>query len=893
MEIPLARRHLKKSTKRPGAGLLSLLRVVLIALHPGQVTAAEPIPPELVAQLDQGQALYESGQLSAAQSLLESALQTARSQNANLAEAIVLSNLALVYGQSGQWTVAETAMQDSLQWLEAQSDPDSLSILAQALTVQGRLQFGQNHPESALASWRSAATVYEQVGDPTGMLRSQLHQASALQAMGFHRRAQTEVLAPLQSTLAQQPSSTGKAAALRQLATAYQVLESLDAAEQAAVASLAVASEIEQPLAIEAAHLKLGNIAAARLQEARSLKRERTAKAAAERALDHYQTVVDSAIAPRPDRLNNRLRAQLNQLDVFLQAGQGTEAGRLWPTLLQQLTALRADKVTLLGQLKLAESLLRLRQLSAADAPTVGEIRQLLQVTKGAAQQLEDQRTQAYAEGYLGQLALMAGDLPQAQRQTEQALFLAQASQATEMSYRWYEQLGKVAEQKADRRGAIANYTGAVQTLKHLRSDLVSVNPQIQFSFQKSVEPLHRKLISLLLDPAVGTPSQANLIQARDIIESLREEELNDYLRAACLDTNEPTVNYDVAGTEQTAFIHTIILDDRLELIAKLPGQQTLQNYASPISKAELEAKSLDLRTRIGTAYYSNSPTFEGSAQQLYQVLFESIRKDQQSSLVQDLTQQQTEALAFILDGSLRNIPISALYDGAQKQFVLEKFEVATTPSLRLLNAQPRQGTLDFDTLTYGLSEGRQGFEPLPNVRAEVDRVCTLVNCDVQFNEAFTREQFLSQTGQSDAPIVHLATHGQFGTRLDETFILTWDETLSISDFNQWLRSRTPREPTELLVLSACETALGDDRTTLGLAGVAARAGARSTVASLWKVDDLMASLMIPKFYEALSQDGMTKAKALQTAQRYIVEAYPEYKHPYYWSAFILVGSWL
>ncbi|MEO0870183.1 MAG: CHAT domain-containing protein, partial [Cyanobacteria bacterium J06642_11] len=407
-------------------------------------------------------------------------------------------------------------------------------------------------------------------------------------------------------------------------------------------------------------------------------------------------------------------------------------------------------------------------------------------------------------------------------------------------------------------------------------------------------EPIHRQLISLLLDPSAGVPSQKSLIQARDVIESLREEELNDFLRAACLDTNDNEITYDIQGTENTAFIHTIILRDRLELIVKLPRQDNLVSYSKTIDKATLDKTAQRLRNHIGTAYYSNSPIFRAAAQDLYQDIFTAQRKDNGSTFFSDLTQQQTQSLLFVLDGSLRSIPISTLYDPTQKQYVLEQFQVAISPGLKLLNARPRENTIGFDALTFGLSESRQGFAALPNVESEVDTICTLVTCDVQFNEAFTRDQFLARASQSSAPVVHLATHGQFGTKLSDTFILAWDKNLTISDFNQWLRARRPRrEKTELLVLSACETAQGDDRTTLGLAGVAVRAGANSTLASLWKVDDRMTSLMMPIFYEALAQPGTTKAEALQIAQRHIIQTYPEYKHPYFWSAFILVGSWL
>jgi len=98
----------------------------------------------------------------------------------------------------------------------------------------------------------------------------------------------------------------------------------------------------------------------------------------------------------------------------------------------------------------------------------------------------------------------------------------------------------------------------------------------------------------------------------------------------------------------------------------------------------------------------------------------------------------------------------------------------------------------------------------------------------------------------------------------------------------------------ELLVLSACETAAGDNRSALGLAGVAVRSGARSTVATLWRVDDQATATLISEFYNQLvkaNQTGISKAEALRRAQLTILKK-PEYQSPYYWGAYVLLGNW-
>ena len=95
----------------------------------------------------------------------------------------------------------------------------------------------------------------------------------------------------------------------------------------------------------------------------------------------------------------------------------------------------------------------------------------------------------------------------------------------------------------------------------------------------------------------------------------------------------------------------------------------------------------------------------------------------------------------------------------------------------------------------------------------------------------------------------------------------------------------------DLLTLSACQTALGNERAALGLAGVAVKAGVRSAVATLWNVDDEATSLAIRELYRQLRKDGMSKAKALQNAQKMLLSQ-RKYWHPLYWAPFLLIGNW-
>jgi CHAT domain-containing protein len=142
--------------------------------------------------------------------------------------------------------------------------------------------------------------------------------------------------------------------------------------------------------------------------------------------------------------------------------------------------------------------------------------------------------------------------------------------------------------------------------------------------------------------------------------------------------------------------------------------------------------------------------------------------------------------------------------------------------------------------------------------------------------------------------VVHLATHGQFSSKAEDTFILTWDDRINIKQLNNVLKTRDLTESSiiELLVLSACQTAVGDKRAALGLAGMAVRAGARSTLASLWSVNDAATASFMIKFYQNLADNKVTKAEAVRRAQLSLLQN-PDYSHPYFWAPFILVGNWL
>ena len=218
---------------------------------------------------------------------------------------------------------------------------------------------------------------------------------------------------------------------------------------------------------------------------------------------------------------------------------------------------------------------------------------------------------------------------------------------------------------------------------------------------------------------------------------------------------------------------------------------------------------------------------------------------------------------------------------------------MAIAPGLQLLNPQPL-GQQTLEVLAAGLTEERHGFSPLSNVEFELQEIQAQLPSQVLLNRAFTSTALQEQINALPLPIVHLATHGQFSSNLDETFILAWDKPILIDELSSLLRTgdETRSAAIELLVLSACETAAGDNRSALGLAGIAVQAGARSTLASLWTVDDASGALFISRFYQELVAPNVTKAEALRRAQLSLLQN-PDLRDPIYWAPYVLVGNWL
>lgn len=809
----------------------------------------------------QGRNLYEAERFHEASLVFQQASVAFKAQGDRIRQAMSLSNLSLVYQQLGQWSKASQAINQSLNLLQDTSTEQASrsQILAQALDIQGRLELAQGKAELALNTWQQAAAIYAKIGDRTGSIRSHINSAQALQSLGNYRQAQ-KTLTEINQTLQHQPDSTLKATGLRSLGNVLRVVGDLEQSRKILQQSLEVATRMpsQSPQVISETWLSLGNTA--------------TAQQDTPAALNYYQQAAATSTSS-----TTRIQADLNQLRLLLADNQLNVAQALVPKIQAQIPNLPASRKAVYARINFAQSLMKLKA-----GQEVKEIAQMLATAVQQARDLQDQRSVAYALGNLGGLYEQTQQFDSAQDLTQQALVISQAINVPDITYRWQWQLGRLLKAKGDIKGAIAAYSESVKILQSLRNDLVAINPEVQFSFRDEVEPIYRQLVNLLLRSKENSqPNQDNLVQARAVIESLQLAELDNFFRVACLEGKPIQIDSVIDQQDPTAaVIYPIILADKLEVILKLP-QQLLRHYKTNITASEVEKTLGQLRQELIKPYTLQQT--QALSRQIYNWLVQPAEEY--------LAKSQIKTLVFVLDGSLRNIPMAALYDG--QQYLIQKYAIALTPGLQLL-APKSLSQQKIKALTAGITEARQGFSALSNVAQELNEIKSEVPTTVLLNQKFTNETLQKEINSVLFPVVHLATHGQFSSKADETFILTWDGRINVNQLDTLLRIRETESPNaiELLVLSACQTAAGDKRAALGLAGIAVRAGARSTLASLWNVDDKSTAELMSQFYRDLTTKQLTKAEALRQAQLALLNN-PKYQHPLFWSAYVLVGNWL
>jgi len=539
--------------------------------------------------------------------------------------------------------------------------------------------------------------------------------------------------------------------------------------------------------------------------------------------------------------------ANANAAAVAVRAKRDAEP--LNATALRQLTGLPVTQETALLWLRCGQTDLQLGQTARAE-------KSFLEAANYPQPQI-----QTYALGYLGQLK-QSLDL------TRQAAFIAQENNLPEALYRWEWQIGRLLALAGQRDEAIAAYRRAVQTLQPIRAELTQGCGAARPTFREAVAPVYYELADLLLQ------RDDALAEARDIIEQLKSAELDDYLQDECAGSQRNRTAVAKLNAH-TAIVHIIPLADRTEVLLEFKTGLERVRIQVPAEKLTAEVRKFRASLERRTTNQYLVP-----AQQLYTWLITPLRAT--------LAKHETKTLVFVPDGALRTVPLAALHDG--EHFLIEQFAVAVTPGVTLMDARPMPAGR-ISAVAAGLSQATQDFAALPSVPAELQAVAAAFHAPVLLDQQFTLATLRRDFARQQFQVVHFATHGQVDKDISKSFILTHDGRLTLDDLEVLLRPGQFRgQPVELLTLSACQTAAGDERAALGLAGVAVKAGARSALATLWFVNDESTTLLMEEFYRNVKTTS--KAKALQQAQLKVLRD-ARFGHAGYWAAYLLIGNWL
>ncbi|MEM8949004.1 MAG: CHAT domain-containing protein [Pseudomonadota bacterium] len=492
----------------------------------------------------------------------------------------------------------------------------------------------------------------------------------------------------------------------------------------------------------------------------------------------------------------------------------------------------------------------------------------------------EQPRQEALASGYLADLYAQSERNDDAAILYDQAAFLAQAADAPDLVYRWRWQAGRLTAKTGDTDRAIDYYRAAVDALDRLRPTLIEGGTGTPNSFD--LRAPYVELADLILRRAAGNADaeakNQDLEEARDTIERYRSTELTDYFQDECVTDLLASVESVDKLAPNTAVLYPILMADRLVILLSLADG--LQQRSIPLGADALGEKILAFRQLLEKR---TTNQYLRPARELYDLLLRPLEPT--------LAAADIDTLVIVPDDALRTVPLGALHDG--ERFLVDRYALATVPSLRLIEPKPLT-ELGLQPLLTGLSEPVQGFPALPHVDDELTTIGNLIGGNVLRNQNFVTGQIQRSLSATPHSVVHIASHAQFTGDAKDSFILTYDGRLDMDSLERFIKqSRFRDQPVELLTLSACETAAGDDRAALGLAGLAVKSGARSALASLWHVNDQASSILIADFYERLqSQPGITKAEALQQAQ---VETKKDlrFRHPAYWAPLVMIGNWL
>ena len=434
--------------------------------------------------------------------------------------------------------------------------------------------------------------------------------------------------------------------------------------------------------------------------------------------------------------------------------------------------------------------------------------------------------------------------------------------------------IGKIYNHLQQQELAQQAYLTAISSWQKIQQQLIGSKPEIIFNFQEQNEATYRELLGLLL----SSQKPENLSLALEIADLLQISQIQNYFGDRCVEFQK--INYqELLQQSNSAIIRSFVFPENLQTILVLPNGN-LRHYSVAIDSQTLGEK---IETWYRLLNNINSREYLQLSQELYQIIIQP--------LAADLQVINPQTLIFIHDGKLRNIPMSALHD--RQKFLLENYSLTNLLGLNFIHTNSQQNQprakKGLQLLAFGISTPDPNYLPLPNVQQEIDSISQYLPGQTFLNQEFTSQSLEKTVNNSTKDLVlHFATHGKFNGLKDDSNILAWDTTISLTKLEAIIQGRSN---IELIFFSACRTAVGNKLSILGLAGIGLRSGASSTIGSLWTVNDASIAQISRDFYYFWQEKGFPLAEALRQAQLQQIKDQRS-PHPSEWASLILVGNW-
>jgi CHAT domain-containing protein len=488
----------------------------------------------------------------------------------------------------------------------------------------------------------------------------------------------------------------------------------------------------------------------------------------------------------------------------------------------------------------------------------------------------------AYALAIAGRLALARGERDRAQGLLGQAVYLESQRGAPLRLATWLLWLGAADPGRRDEL-----VTEAYRALETARPFLPLVDPLTEEStFSLRMQPVFEQAVAVALAADDPAGEATRIASAQAVVEAYRQAEVQSALGADCVPPREAIRPGELRPDE--VLLYPILLPDRIELIYARGSANGAAAYRRlSVRGADRAAVARLASLMVASASGETGEAWRQSARQLYQLFIKPIEGE--------LT--TTGALIIVPDGVLRAVPFAALVDG-QGRFLVERTAVAVAPALSYSQPGADRGHKALDVVAASLEKRIQlpagDFPKLEGTAAE-GQVAVEVGgsgAHSRLIRDFRKADLQAALSDGHVDILHVATHAAFNGRTDRSFIVANGEAISLSDLRGMIATdRVRGDELSLLVLSACETAVGDDQASMGLAGAAVQAGAQSALASLWEVSDEATVELMKGFYTAYHA-GSGKAAALRQAQLKMIAAGGGLEQPGLWAAFTMLGGW-